>query len=397
MKTQTHLNRWFGVLGCLLLASGVYAQETSSKFLPVYNSSTGKMEEIEINENLTEIAGFEPQSETETVMEKGVIGREDWYQVDGLKYPYSASVALFVSGQPWCSAALIGPYTILTNAHCVYKDPSHNDGTLLNPSTITAYAGGTRYGVKAKGTRIYAASGTERIRNFNASTVTADYAIIVLDKPLGNKNGYFGVKLGQIHRRDSIFLLGFPGIKSHDRPWLSPGAITGIHAGYFCHNADEVSGSSGSPVFKSNDLNNIVGINSFDSATYRGSRRTSTCNGAITHTRDALVNFVKRYRMERPTQAELPDPQRQREEFFNRLQSWMGGRGLSQFPDQTQSPETGNSSSNDSRHNEFMQNFQQNLQNRGRTFQNGQNSPGKIRRFMRLPQKTRTSTDAVAL
>ena len=299
MKTQTHLNRWFGVLGCLLLASGVYAQETSSKFLSVYNSSTGKMEEIEISENLTEIAGFNPQSETETVMEKGVIGREDWYQVDGLKYPYSAVVSIvrpeFVGGYPGCSGALIGPYTVLTNAHCMYD----KKGKLAEASTFNIRAGGESTGRCAIGTKMYVAPGNPQQINSRSGLEPSkekDYAIIVLDRPLGQTAGYLSFKSVRVKKNERIAVMGFPGEKPHDRPWYSPGKITDVFQGYFHMDADAIPGNSGSPVVYQNDLKTIIALETFGEET-----PNPRYNGAIMSTNSALLNFVNKYKNERST------------------------------------------------------------------------------------------------
>ena len=290
------------IIGCLIgLSVPVLHAQEAPGFLDVYDSLTGTVSQIQVDPNLTSLQGKAPEQqekEENEAVAASVLNGEDWYQVNGKKWPYSAVVHIKKDGAGRCSGAMIGPYTVLTNAHCVYKSIQHdkqfhNNGEMYQPSQLTAYAGGDSSSIHARATRIYAAPGTARL-DWGTEFMNKDYAILVLDKPIGNQSGYFGAKRVQFKQGTNIKIVGFPGVKNHRSPWVSPGKVSRVYSSRIEHSADVMAGNSGSPVFLGNDLENVVAVHSF------GHDETNKPGNGATANKD-LLSFIEKYRDEKPT------------------------------------------------------------------------------------------------
>ena len=299
----------------ILLLTGVACCATTSvsaETFEVWNSATNQTSTVEIDSNLQILEGYNPQGdiarnapdERGEFIPASVINGEDWHQVDGNKWPYSAVTHIKAKGKSRCSGAMIGPSTVLTNAHCVYSDIQHesnkkNSGQMFNPYDLTVYAGGDSSPIVARAVRIYAAPGTSRL-TWGTEFMKKDYAILVLDQPIGEKSGYFGAKSVNFKKGNAINVIGFPGTKNTKSPWLSPGKVTAVYPNYIYYDADVMGGNSGSPVFLKSDSQNIVAINSFGN-----DAPNDPYNGA-THPSN-LLSFINKYRNEQPTEAEKED------------------------------------------------------------------------------------------
>lgn len=277
------------------------AQE-EGKTLKVYDSQTKSYQNIPIDQSLDSLDARPPKDileNSDNMIPATIINGEDWYQVDGNKWPFSAVVYIKGVGKS-CSGSMIGPYTVLTNAHCVYKSFSHNDGTLDDPSSITVFAGRKNSSISARGTRIYAAPGTNKV-SWGTQFMKMDYAIIVLNKPIGNTTGMFGAKGIKVSVGNRIAVIGFPGKRSYDNPWFSPGEVTSTYQGFFYYNADALPGNSGSPVFLANDLQNLIALHSF------GDDDNGRFNGATNPSSHALISFISQYQNEKPSVTDNQD------------------------------------------------------------------------------------------
>jgi len=90
-----------------------------------------------------------------------------------------------------------------------------------------------------------------------------DYAIVILDKPIGYTTGWFGLRAPNDKRLtgSDILLIGRPGDKKLNTLWKSEGTIATVHTyGTFDHNADSLPGNSGGPIFLKENPNEIIGL-----------------------------------------------------------------------------------------------------------------------------------------
>ncbi|MEM6783796.1 MAG: trypsin-like serine protease [Bacteroidota bacterium] len=115
---------------------------------------------------------------------RAIFGRDD-RGIPEFAAPYSRIGRLITEGGT-CTAALVGPRHILTAAHCYGRKA---DGSLTNAIFVPLYdQGGTPLDTYATVTSTYAEAVPPRTAN------SEDYAISILDKPLGNQLGYFGLR-----------------------------------------------------------------------------------------------------------------------------------------------------------------------------------------------------------
>lgn len=284
------------------------AQNAEDTF-SVYNSQTGRTETFAVDNSLTSLDGKPPKGNP--TKSKVIINGEDWQQVDGNAYPYTASVYLVIQTSTHkknCSGSVIGKYTVLTNAHCVYEDIGTPQATFV--ADVTAYAGGKKENaIRGKVTSFILSPSTQENVYSSDQYHPFDYAIIVLDTPIGEKSGFLGIKntfnpsTGNttLKADDKIAVIGFPGEKKKDNPWYSPGKILSFNTYGFYHTADVLHGSSGSPVFLQKDLTHIIAVAS------TGNEKKQR-NGAVYSQK--LLSFIKKYRHQVPTLEdlnELPD------------------------------------------------------------------------------------------
>ncbi len=267
------------------------ARPVAAETMDVFDSETGLYTSLEIDPNLTSIEGDLPSAEKENVplsATESAPETENWVQVDGRQYPYSSVVYINYRGN--CSGTLIGPYTVLTAAHCFPLGPN------TDPAEIRVNAGGEETAQKAKGVRLFLSVhyGMYKKEHYDNETATYDWAVIVLNKPLGKKNGYLGVKAVNLQAGDSIHVVGFPGDKIHNRPWHSWGEITAVlqDSNTFYHTAPTAGGNSGGPVLVNEDPGSIVGLATFiREEPYRGGG-TLVC--------EKLLSFVAAHRNDTP-------------------------------------------------------------------------------------------------
>ena len=301
------MNKMLFLLFAIMFQGTLFAQiSPDEEEWNIYDSQTQTSSVLEIDPDLTSLESYAPLFQEDVPVIASVINGEDWYQVNGRQWPYSAVVHIKRDGIGRCSGAMIGPYTVLTNAHCVYKNiqhsnSTHNNGEMYDPRQLTVYAGGDASSISARATRIYAAPGTNHL-DWGYEFMKKDYAILVLDSPIGDKSGYFGAKSARKQKGLAIKVIGFPGTKNSKNPWVSPGKVTELHNGYFYYDADVMGGNSGSPVFMQSDSENIIALNSFGNDT-----PNDPYNGATHPANGSLLSFINKYRNEKPSAQERQD------------------------------------------------------------------------------------------
>ncbi len=270
------------ILTQAFLLAQAHLLETDQTY--VYDSQTNSYTPLGIDDSLTFLDGQlpteEPEEDTQQhLIPAHIVHGEDWYQVSGTQYPYSA-ITYIQTKTEQCSGAMVGNSAVLTAAHCVYEN-----GKLANASHINVYAGRKGSAIHARGKQIFVLNGYTQYQQSGF-----DYAIIILTSPIGKQSGYLGSQKVKLEANKKIRLAGFPNAKPANNPWLSPGKIMQVFEEkfLFAHDADMLAGSSGSPIFESQG-NRIIGVNIADSKNNK-----KIFNVGVTSER--LLSFIKEYR-----------------------------------------------------------------------------------------------------
>ncbi len=169
-----------------------------------------------------------------------------------------------------CTGTLIYDNLVLTNSHCVI-DPE--TGVLSKeikflPNFINGKVSNSR-DIASVEKVVY---GTD-FKNRNQDN-SKDWAILVLDKPLGRKYGYLGWKSipssTLVRNKNAFFFVGYSG----DFPKFNPGMIAGFEKGcsitaeeaeLLLHDCDTAGGSSGGPIIATiGSQYYIVGVNNIE-------------------------------------------------------------------------------------------------------------------------------------
>lgn len=201
--------------------------------------------------------------------ERLVVGTDERRQVtDASGYPERIVGWLVSQAQDdtysTCSATLIGPYTVITAAHCVYlhgnngwvkdvvfapglTDPTNAPYGVFSWENINILQGyidnydGTNYG----------------------SAMPWDLAVITLQEDAGNQVGWLGFRVDDATQWDAT-IIGYPGDKPEGTMWRNTCDIAPNQFGdqIYIHTCDSFAGSSGSSMFEDADGDLYVrGIN----------------------------------------------------------------------------------------------------------------------------------------
>ncbi|MEM9771158.1 MAG: trypsin-like serine protease [Cyanobacteria bacterium P01_D01_bin.73] len=192
--------------------------------------------------------------------ERGVVGSDNRTIMTSADYPWSAIGRLERrdaegKGKGWCTASLIGPDTILTNAHCIVDKKTHS----LRRVSYTFRPNMIR-GESADST---SAKVVDYGKGWSRGEQDEDWAILELDDALGllyGELGWYDPDLSDRQVREAldtrIFLAGYSRDFPNDVPGYEPAKTPGIHRncsitsvnsdGRIFHNCDTNPGASGS-------------------------------------------------------------------------------------------------------------------------------------------------------
>lgn len=139
---------------------------------------------------------------------RAIIGTDDRVLWEYTGYPFEAVGRVILSNGVLCSGSLVGPRLISTAKHCVAEagsgityryDPSFDIVERFETAAVTTIL------TVAEAADI---SGQCHTRD--------DWAIMVLDKPIGNDHGYFGAQVitSELQGTTGGYALGYPADKS---------------------------------------------------------------------------------------------------------------------------------------------------------------------------------------
>lgn len=197
-----------------------------------------------------------------------VFGHNDKELVTSLDRQFNLVGRLIAPDGTYCTASLVWKNLIITAAHCVFKDGEFLKGKyqfLLGASNGTSVA---ESGVS------YIWWGTADSQNNR----NLDWAVLKIEKPLGEKYGYFGWKPSTEENLENVMQAGY-GSLFYQGKSMSGVQECGARAfnpekGLIFHDCDTSTGDSGSPLFQCND-NGTCFIVALHVAEYRDGGKTT--------------------------------------------------------------------------------------------------------------------------
>ncbi len=180
-------------------------------------------------------------------------------------YPWSAIGRVEINEGGHCTGALVGVDLVLTNAHCIFS----SDGRLVGASFLPNYKRGFS-SERIRGTAYFYAT-----RLFNQYR-SDDWAVIRLEKPIGQKYGWLGIKPLNLSRGMKVTYVGYSSFDGETVAEFVGGRTAQIHEGCTIRDfypeaavihtdCDNGTGGSGGPLIVWADGNPfIVAINAAD-------------------------------------------------------------------------------------------------------------------------------------
>ncbi|MGI6726401.1 MAG: hypothetical protein ACOX62_09495 [Christensenellales bacterium] len=208
--------------------------------------------------------GIAPEAKAPEGLQKAILGSDNRTSVNPREYPYTAIALLELSAPCGCSweatGFMISPCGMLTSANSIYCHDHHKfiDG-------LTAY-----FGVNSAGEYYYKYDGRTNYWYFDkflnpADEADWDYAYLLLEKPVGDTVGHFGMAALSDYDLGMEWVevagYGVGGLKSDL-------GITEVLSEYLVgYDADTADGYLGGPVFDQDFI--VYAVNTAFSGTNR--------------------------------------------------------------------------------------------------------------------------------
>ena len=305
------MRKIFYILLSLFIISPVFAQKQDNKDLwAVYT----------INK--------QSKNKVQQVRFSSLVGKDDRVELTGQVRDWRTAVVVLVTttsenGRGICSGSMVGPHTVLTAAHCLvddygkfmkevqvfatgmpekelyvdenepYKQANNEqaitklkskvsqnipniDGLQSEIDTILpVQKNGFVLNIKVRDTDASANAVKlwvphEYLEKLNGSSfsydsVPFDYALITLDKSIGDETGWLSlaVKSDKKLQNMKVCVIGRGYDKQVLSLWEGCGKIGYIYEDFFEHDADMLGGNSGGPIFDTEDPGKIIALSNF--------------------------------------------------------------------------------------------------------------------------------------
>lgn len=263
----------------IAVATEIDNKELHTKSVIHYDLTTEKKTTLEVPTNalpLEQTTEGHVGNSQHGIMPTAIIDGDDRREVGSASntFPFSTVCYIMNDTSHYGSGVMVGPNIVLTCAH-VLMEPYNGGEASIYPNLRVApgrYGANTPYGV-ANVSEIYFPE------DYRQNEWKWDWAILVLDTPIGNESGWLGLKLTTSRLTNkSVVTLGYP--QGHNQSqFYSYGQISKDTDWLLYYDCDTEGGNSGGPILDFG-TNQILGINLFQDTdnppTYNGGVKLSS-------------------------------------------------------------------------------------------------------------------------